>query len=84
MGVVIRGTIPITVKMALQQLKIMLQWRWYQKWQNAILGFRMPYLTTLEREMRGCKMAVNDYCFSQQLYFILYLTSLIIFFNKKH
>ena len=83
-GVAIRGTIPITSKMASQQLKIMLQWRWYQRWQNVIPGFGVSYLTTLEREMRGCKMTVNDYCSSQQLYFILYLTSLIIFFNKKY
>ena len=84
MGVAIRGVIPITVKMAPQQLKIMLQWRWHQWWQNAIPGFGVPYLITLEREMRGCKMAVSDFCSSQQLYSILYLTSLIIFFNKKH
>ena len=84
MGVAIRGAIPITAKMAPQQLKIMLQWRWHQRWQNAIPGFGVPYLATLEREMKGCKMAVSDFCSSQQLYFILYLTSLIIFFNKKH
>ena len=84
MGVAIKGVIPITAKMTPQQLKIMLQWRWYQRWQNAIPGFGVPYLATLEREMRDCKMAVNDYCSSQQLYSILYLTSLIIFFNKKH
>ena len=80
MEVAIRGVIPITAKMAPQQLKIMLQWRWHQRWQNAIPGFGVPYLATLEREMRGCKMTVSDFCFSQQLYSILYLTSLIIFF----
>ena len=84
MEVAIMDAIPIIAKMTPQQLKIMLQWRWYQKWQNTIPGFGVPYLTTLEREMRGCKMTVSDYCSSQQLYFILYLTSLIIFFNNKH
>ena len=84
MGVAIRGVIPITAKMTPQQLKNMLQWRWHQRWQNVIPGFGVPYLATLEREMRGCKMAVSDFCSSQQLYSILYLTNLIIFFNKKH
>ena len=42
------------------------------------------YLTTLEREWRGYKIAVGGYCSSQWLYFISYLTSLIIFFNKKY
>ena len=83
MGVAIRGAIPITAKMAPQQLKIILQWRCHQRWQNAIPGIGVPYLAILEREMRGCKMAVSDFCSSQQLYFILYLTSLIIFFNKS-
>ena len=83
MGVAIRGVIPITAKVAPQQLKIMLQWRWHQRWQNAIPGFKVPYLATLEREIRGCKMAVSDFCSSQQLYSILYLTSLIIFLIKN-
>ena len=30
----------------------------------------MSYLTTLEREFRGCKIAVDGYCSSQRLYFI--------------
>ena len=65
MGVAIRGAIPITAKMAPQQLKIMLQRRCHQRWQNAIPGFGVPYLATLEREMSGCKMAVSNYCYSQ-------------------
>ena len=76
MGVVIRGVILITVKMAPQRQKIKLQWRWYQRCQNAIQGFGVAYLTTLEREWRGCKIAVGVYCTSQRLYFISYLTSL--------
>ena len=84
MGVVIRGAIFITAKMTLQRQKIKLQWRWYQRWQNVIQGFGVANLATLERELRGCKIAVDGYCSSQWLYFILYLVSLIIFFNKKH
>ena len=43
----------------------------------------MAYLETLEKELRGCKIAVGGYCSSQRLYSIPYLTSLIIFLNKK-
>ena len=43
----------------------------------------MAYLATLERELRGCKIVVSGYCSSQRIYSISYLTSLIIFFNKK-
>ena len=46
MGVAIRGAIPITAKMTPQRQIIKLQWRW----QNAIQGFEVTYLTTLERE----------------------------------
>ena len=80
MGVAIRGVILITVKMALQRQIIELQWRW----QNGIQGFGVTYLATLERELRGCKIAVGDYCSSQRLYSIPYFACLIIFFNKKH
>ena len=52
--------------------------------QNAIQGFGVAYLATLEKELRGCKIVVGGYCTSQRLYFILYFASLIIFFNKKH
>ena len=79
MGVAIKGVIPIKVKMVPQQLKITLQWRW----QNAIQGFGVAYLVTLKRELRGCKIAVDDYCSSRRLYSISYLASLFIFFNKK-
>ena len=48
------------------------------------VALRVTYLATLEREWRGCKIAVGGYCSSQRLYFIPYLASLIIFFNKKH
>ena len=84
MGVAIRGAISITAKMAPQRQIIKLQWRWYKGWQNAIQGFGVAYLTTLEREWKGCKIAVSGYCSSQRLYFIPYLACLIIFFNKKH
>ena len=88
MGVVIRGVIPITAKMAPQRQIIKLQWRWHKRWhkrwQNAIQGFGVAYLATLEREWRGCKIAVGGYCSSQLLYSIPYLACLIIFFNKKH
>ena len=79
-GVVIMGVIPITTKMTPQQQKIRFQ-RW---WQNAIEGFRVAYLATFEREWRGCKIVVGDYCSSQRLYSIPYLTSLIIFFLIKN
>ena len=65
-GVAIRGDIPITAKMTPQQQNIRLQ----RRWQNAIRGFWVAYLTTLKRELRGCKIAVGGYCSSQQLYFI--------------
>ena len=84
MGVAIRGTIPITAKMAPQRQIIKLQWRWHKRWQNAIQGFGVAYLATLEREWRGCKIAVGGYCSSQRLYSISYLACLIIFFNKKN
>ena len=80
MGVTIRGVIPITAKMTPQRQKIRFQLRW----QNDIQGFGVAYLATLERELRGCKIAVGGYCSSQRLYSIPYLASLIIFFNKKH
>ena len=47
-------------------------------------GLWVTYLVTLERELRGCKIAVGGYCSSQWLYFIPYLACLIIFFNKKY
>ena len=50
MGVAIRGVIPITAKIAPQKQKIRLQRRWHQRWQNAIKGFGVAYLATLERE----------------------------------
>ena len=84
MGVAIGGAIPITAKMTPQRQKIRLQRRWHQRWQNVIKGFGVAYLATLERELRGCKIAVGGYCSSQWLYFIRYLANLIIFFNKKH
>ena len=80
MGVAIRGVILITVKMEPQRQIIKLQWRWHKKWQNAIQGFGVAYLVTLERELRGCKIAVGGYRSSQRLYFISYLACLIIFF----
>ena len=48
------------------------------------VALRVAYLATFEREWRGCKIVVGDYCSSQQLYSILYLTSLIIFFLIKN
>ena len=84
MGVAIRGTIPITAKMAPQRQIIKLQWRWHKRWQNAIQGFGMSYLATLEREWRGCKIAVGATFPLNGYIFIPYLASLIIFFNKKH
>ena len=36
-------------------------------WQNVIRGFEVPYLATLKRELRGCKITVDDYCFGQRL-----------------
>ena len=78
--VAIRGVIPITAKMIPQRQKIRFQWRW----QNIIKSFGVTYLATLEREWRGCKIAVGGYCSSQRLYYIPYLANLIIFFNKKH
>ena len=36
-------------------------------WQNANRGIEVPYLATLERELRGCKIAVDGYCFGQRL-----------------
>ena len=84
MGVAIKGAILITAKMAPQRQKIKIQWKWHQRCQNANQGFGVAYLTTLEREWRGCKIAIGGYCTSQRLYFIPYLTSLIIFFNKKY
>ena len=44
----------------------------------------MTYLITLERKLKGCKIAVDGYYSSQRLYSIPYLACLIIFFNKKH
>ena len=84
MGVVIRGAIPITGKMASQRQIIKLQWRWHKRWQNAIQGFGVAYLVTLERELRGCKITVGGYCLFQQLYSIPYLACLIIFFLIKN
>ena len=83
MRVAIRGATSITAKMIPQRHKIRLQWRWHQRWQNFIQGFGVAYLTTFDGEWRGCKIAVDDYCSSQRLYFISYLTTLIIFFNKN-
>ena len=80
MGVAIKDVIPITAKMTPQRQKIILQ----RKWQNVIQGFGMTYLVTLDRELRGCKIAVDGYCSSRRLYSIPDLASLIIFFNKKH
>ena len=68
MGVAIKGVIPITAKMAPQRQIIKLQWRWHKRWQNAIQGFGVTYLATLERKKRGCKIAVGGYCSSQRLY----------------
>ena len=84
MGVAIKGAILITVKMAPQRQMIKFQWRCHKRWQNAIQGFGVAYLAILEREWRGCKIAVGGYCSSQRLYSIPYLACLIIFFNKKH
>ena len=84
MGVAIWGDILITTKMTPQRQKIKLQWKWHQMCQNVIQDLGMAYLATLEREWKGCKIVVDGYCTSQRLYFIPYLTSLIIFFNKKH
>ena len=84
MGVAIRGVIPITAKMAPQRQIIQLQWMWHRRWQNDIQGFGVAYFATLQREWRGCKIAVGGYCFSQRLHSIPYLACLIIFFNKKH
>ena len=84
MGVAIRGVILITVKMTPQKQKIRLQWRWHQRWQNTIKGFRIPYLTILEKELRGCKIAIGATVPLNGYIFIPYLASLIIFFNKKH
>ena len=84
MGVAIRDVILITVKIAPQRQIIKLQWRWHKRCQNAIQDFGVGYLVTLEREWRGCKIAIGGYCSSQRLYSIPYLTCLIIFFNKKH
>ena len=84
MGVGIKGVILITVKMAPQRQVIKLQWRWHKRWQNVIQGFGVAYLTTLEREWKGCKITVGGYCSSQRLYSIPYLACVIIFFNKKH
>ena len=83
MGVAIKGAVLITAKMAPQRQMIKLQWRWHKRWKNTIQGFGVAYLATLEREWRGCKIAVGGYCSSQQLYSIPYLACLIIFFNKK-
>ena len=44
----------------------------------------MVYLATLEKELRGYKIAVGATVFLNGYIFISYLTSLIIFFNKKH
>ena len=44
----------------------------------------MAYLTILERELRGCKIAVGSTVPLNGYIFIPYLTSIIIFFNKKH
>ena len=63
-GVAIKDVISITAKMTSQRQKIRLQWRWHQRWQNAIQGSGMTYLVTFEREWRGCKIAVGDYCSS--------------------
>ena len=35
-------------------------------------------------KMERLQNSVSDYCSSQRLYFIPYLVSLIIFFNKKY
>ena len=35
--------------------------------QNVIRVCGVPYLATLEREGRGCKIAVDGYCFGQRL-----------------
>ena len=44
----------------------------------------MAYLVTLERELKGCKIAVGAIVPLNGYIFIPYLASLIIFFNKKH
>ena len=79
MRVAIWSAILITTKMTPQRQIIKLQWRW----QNVIKGFWVTYLTTLERELKGCIIAIGDYRSSQRLYSIPYLSCLIIFFNKK-
>ena len=84
MEVAIKGAIFIIAKMAHQKQKIRLQWRWHQRWQNAIRGFGVTYLVILERELRGCKIAVGAIVLLNGYIFIPYLVSLIIFFNKKY
>ena len=32
----------------------------------------MSYLTTFERELRGCKIAVDGYCFGQRLSTVIF------------
>ena len=44
----------------------------------------MTYLTTLEIELRGCKIAVGVTVPLNSYIFIPYLVNLIIFFNKKY
>ena len=74
-GVAIRGAIPVTAKMAPKSQKLSLQWRWYQRWQNVIRDFGVPYLATLERYLRRCKIAVDGSYASQQL------STAIFYFN---
>ena len=66
-GVAIKGGIPVTAKMAPKSQKLVIQWRWHQRWQNVIRDFRVPYLATLDKELRGCKIAVDGSCASQRL-----------------
>ena len=78
MGVAIRGVIPVSVKMTSKSSKTMLQRRWHRRWQNAIRDVGVPYLTTLERDARGCKIVVDGSCASQRLSQRLYLISTFI------
>ena len=66
-GVAIRGAIFITAKMTPKLEKSWLQWRLHRRWQNAIRVCGVPYLAPLEREVGGCKISVDGYCFGKWL-----------------
>ena len=74
-GVAIKGFILITAKMAPKSQKLSLQWRLHQRWQNIIRDFGVPYLATLERDLRGCKIVVDGSYASQRL------STAILYFN---